>query len=65
MLFGNHTIPLALSICAHAAVAISKPTMNAAIVFTSQIKTTALLGVKFQLVSAYELARWFAFALVT
>jgi hypothetical protein len=44
---GNHAIPLALSICAHAAAAISKPTMNATIVFISQIKTTTLLGVKF------------------
>ena len=36
MLFGNHTILCVLSICAHAAVAISKPTMNATIVFMRQ-----------------------------
>jgi hypothetical protein len=39
--------------------------MNATIVFMSQIRTTALPGVKSQLVSAFVLARWFAFALVT
>jgi hypothetical protein len=39
MLPGNQMIPCALSICAHAAVAMSKPTMNATIVFISQIQS--------------------------